>query len=213
MDVLGNSQKRIPICLKSFLERLIKLLIHGKKEYGPTLHCYVVVLIKKKKEKARGILTVFIIANLYTVLCSDIFEIPLGSTFCNVQYLSSTHQFHLCRSADHIKKVHSGSEFILRPWLEQLESFFCPISFGGPLDSTLVNSFEVLISGRWYLKALFATCQMFDLRGWLMSLFLWLMELFTSDIYLILFFYLMDGESIFIWKLKKTLVTFTELEG
>ena len=69
---------------------------------------------ERKKEKARGILTVFIIANLYTVLCSDIFELPLGSTFCeSVQYLSSTHQFHLCRSADHIKKVHSGSEFIL----------------------------------------------------------------------------------------------------
>ena len=108
--------RKIPICFqKKFLERLIKLLIHGKKEYGPTLHCYVVVFYKKKKkEKARGILTVFIIANLYTVLCSDIFELPLGSTFCeSVQYLSSTHQFHLCRSADHIKKVHSGSEFIL----------------------------------------------------------------------------------------------------
>lgn len=125
MDVLGNSQKNSNLFPKKFLERLIKLLIHGKKEYGPTLHCYVVVLFKKKKkEKARGILTVFIIANLYTVLCSDIFELPLGSTFCeSVQYLSSTHQFHLCRSADHIKKVHSGSEFILRPWLEQLESF------------------------------------------------------------------------------------------
>lgn len=108
--------RKIPIGFqKKFLERLIKLLIHGKKDYGPNLHCYVVVFFLKKIEKARGILTIFIIiVNVYTVLCSDIFELPLGSTFCeSVQYLSSTHQFHLYRSADHIKKVHSGSEFIL----------------------------------------------------------------------------------------------------
>lgn len=54
MDVLGNSQKNSNLFPKKFLERLIKLLIHGKKEYGPTLHCYVVVLFKKKKRKSKG---------------------------------------------------------------------------------------------------------------------------------------------------------------
>lgn len=53
MDVLGNCQKNSNLFPKKFLERLIKLLIHGKKEYGPTLHCYVVVLFKKKR-KSKG---------------------------------------------------------------------------------------------------------------------------------------------------------------
>ena len=53
MDVLGNSQKNSNLFPKKFLERLIKILIHGKKEYGPTLHCYVVVFYKKKKKKEK----------------------------------------------------------------------------------------------------------------------------------------------------------------
>ena len=118
MDVLGNSQKNSNLFPKKVSRKTDKTPYTWQKRVWPnfTLLCcsFLQKKKKKKKEKARGILTVFIIANLYTVLCSDIFELPLGSTFCeSVQYLSSTHQFHLCRSADHIKKVHSGSEFIL----------------------------------------------------------------------------------------------------
>lgn len=148
MDVLGNSQeKKFNLFPKKFLERLIKLLMHGKKEYGPTLHCYVVVLFKKKKKKNRGILTVFIIANLYTVLLYSIFELPLGSTFVKVFniYLpltSFTYVDQLTTSRKYILVLSSSSDLDWSSWS------LLPHFIWWSHDSTLVNSFGVLISGR-----------------------------------------------------------------
>ena len=125
MDVLRNSQKNSNWFPKKVSRKTDKTPYTWQKRLWLKFTLLCCSFLFKNIEKARGILTIFIIiVNVYTVLCSDIFELPLGSTFCeSVQYLSSTHQFHLYRSADHIKKVHSGSEFILWPWLEQLESF------------------------------------------------------------------------------------------
>lgn len=100
---LGNSQLKFNLFPKDFLERkLIKLLKNAKKEYAPSLCCYVLVLFKKTME----IWTRFIvIANIYSALGSDIFEWPLSISFCeNIKYLSSAHQFYLFRSTNNITK-------------------------------------------------------------------------------------------------------------
>ena len=54
MDVLGNSQKNSNLFPKKVSRKTDKTPYTWQKEYGPTLHCYVVVFYKKKKKERKS---------------------------------------------------------------------------------------------------------------------------------------------------------------